>query len=235
MVHFIALIKWRDLPVMAYRETDRTRERKAEVRDSILRSAHYIVSTQGFKAASVSAVAREADVATGTVYKHFPSKSDLLAEVFRTATQREVDKVAEAIAKDNSSEVSLRTAIECFSKRAIEGRTLAWALIAEPIDPVIDQERLTYRQAYADLFEDLLRKGIRNGEFPDQSSSVSSAAIVGVISEALVGPLSPPTRREHHDAVKPSELNEALLIETICRFCLQAVTGKANSPIDSGK
>jgi AcrR family transcriptional regulator len=36
-------------------------------------------------------VARRAGVATGSVYRHFPSKADLFAEVFRRAAQREVD------------------------------------------------------------------------------------------------------------------------------------------------
>lgn len=210
---------------MAYRETDKIKERKAEARENILKAAHFLVATQGFNAATISAVAKDADIATGTVYKHFPSKADLLAEIFRTATERELDKVAKSVNVAGAVPERLLAAIEHFAKRAIQGRTLAWALIAEPVDPLVDLERLRYRQAYADIFAKLLREGIDRGQLPEQSTSVSAAAIVGVISETLVGPLTPPSPRETHDTVKPSELNEALLVESICRFCLRAVGG----------
>lgn len=214
---------------MAYRETDKIKERKAEARENIVRAAHYLVATKGFGAASVSAVAKEADIATGTVYKYFPSKGELLCEVFRDATEREVEKVAAAVNTAGSAPARLQAAIECFARRAIQGRRLAWALIAEPVDPQVDQERLIYRQAYAEIFENLLREGILKSELPQQSPSVSAAAIVGVISETLVGPLSPPTRRELHDTVKPSELDEERLVSSITRFCLQAVCGPNSS------
>jgi AcrR family transcriptional regulator len=209
---------------MVYRETDRIKERKAQVRDNIIKAAQYLVSTQGFRAASISAVAKEADIATGTVYKHFPSKADLLCEIFRSATEREVQKVAQSIDIEGTVPQRLQAAIICFAQRAILGRTLAWALIAEPVDPLVEAERLIYRQTYADIFERLLREGISKGEIPQQSASVSAAAIVGVISETLVGPLAP-SRRDAHDVVTPSTLNETLLIDSICRFCLQAVCG----------
>ena len=45
----------------------------------------------GYASASVQAVAARAGVATGTVYRHFASKADLFAEVFRRASQRELD------------------------------------------------------------------------------------------------------------------------------------------------
>ena len=41
-------------------------------------------------------MAAGAGVAKGTVYRHFPSKADLFAEVFRRASQREVDATREA-------------------------------------------------------------------------------------------------------------------------------------------
>ncbi len=178
---------------MAYKETDKTKEKKAEIRKRILFSAHTMVVKGGFRATSISAIAKGADIATGTVYRHFPSKSELFSEVFRAATEREVNKVAETINSKSSVTERLIAAIHCFSTRALKSPQLAWALIAEPVDPLLDSDRLLYRQAYADLFETLLKEGIRSGELPEQSKSVSAAAIVGVMAETLVGPLSPPS------------------------------------------
>jgi len=211
---------------LAYQETDKTKAKKAEIRERILSSAHNMVVKGGFRAASVSAIAKEAGVATGTLYRHFPSKSELFSEVFRSATEKEVSKVADSINHEALVTERLKSAVYGFSRRALKSPQLAWALIAEPVDPLVDADRLLYRQAYAELFETLLEEGIRSGELPMQSKSVSAAAIVGVMAETLVGPLSPPSRRELHDSVTPSSINEDQLIESIARFCVQAVTSK---------
>jgi AcrR family transcriptional regulator len=74
VVHFLA---------MAYRSTERTEARRAEVRERIVSAAHDLIAEGGYVNAPVAAVAARAGVAVGSVYRHFPSKSDLFAEVFR--------------------------------------------------------------------------------------------------------------------------------------------------------
>src|SRR5918996_152732 len=84
------------LLVMAYRPTERTEARKAEVRERILAAARELIARGGYAEARIAVVADSAGVATGTVYRHFPSKAELFAEVFRRASQREVDAMAAA-------------------------------------------------------------------------------------------------------------------------------------------
>jgi AcrR family transcriptional regulator len=178
---------------MPYRPTERTRARLAAARERIVDAALAQLADGGYASASVVAVARRAGVATGSVYRHFPSKGDLFAEVFRRASQREVD-VLRSMA-DRHEPVSYRLAawVEAFVRRALAEPVRAYALIAEPVDPAVEAERLTFRRAYADLFERALRDGIRAGELPAQDPELAATAIVGALAEALVGPLQ---RRE---------------------------------------
>ncbi|MDX6660206.1 MAG: hypothetical protein QOJ55_1028, partial [Solirubrobacteraceae bacterium] len=76
---------------MPYRPTERTEARKAAARERILVAALDQVAWGGYASAGMNAVARRAGVATGTVYRHFPSKADLFAEVFQRASNRELD------------------------------------------------------------------------------------------------------------------------------------------------
>jgi AcrR family transcriptional regulator len=175
---------------MPYRATERTEARRAQTRERILRAAHDLVAEGGFAAAPVAAVAARAGVATGSVYRHFSSKADLFAEVFRRAAQREVDAVAQA--------GDLATGVETFARRALAGRRLAWALLAEPVDPVVEAERLAYRRAYRDAFMRV------TGD-----DELTAAALVGAIGEVLVGPLSP-TR---------SDLDEDALVADLVTLC----------------
>src|SRR5690349_1506965 len=137
---------------MAYRATERTEARRVEARERIVGAALELVALGGYREAQVAAVARRAGVATGTVYRHFPSKGDLLTEVFRVASQREVDAVATASAADGTAAQRIAAAVDVFARRALRGRRLAWALLAEPVDPAVEAERLRFRRAYADVF-----------------------------------------------------------------------------------
>jgi AcrR family transcriptional regulator len=178
---------------MPYRPTERTRARLAAARERIVEAALQQLAEGGYASASVVSVARRAGVATGSVYRHFPSKGDMFAEVFRRAAQREVDVLRTMT--DRSEPVTHRLAawVEAFVRRALAEPVRAYALIAEPVDPAVEAERLTFRRAYADLFERALHDGIRAGELPAQDAELAATAIVGALAEAMVGPLQ---RRE---------------------------------------
>jgi AcrR family transcriptional regulator len=166
---------------MPYRPTERTRAHAAAVRERIIAAAHDQLAEGGYASAAVVRVAERAGVATGTVYRHFPSKGDLFAEVFRRASQREVDVLA-AIAAGSAAE-RLAAMVETFVRRALAAPVRAYALIAEPVDPAVEVERLVFRRAYADLFAATLR------DF-ELDVDLAATAIVGALAEALVGPLA---------------------------------------------
>jgi AcrR family transcriptional regulator len=180
---------------MAYRRTERTTARLAQAREAIVAAAHQLIATGGYRAATVAAVAERAGVATGTVYRHFPSKASLFAEVFRRASQHEVDATLAAArqARGGSGE-RIAAAVETFARRALRGRRLAWALLAEPVDPAIEQERLVFRRAYRDGFAAILADGLAAGELGPLDPELTAAALVGALAEALVGPLAPVAR-----------------------------------------
>lgn len=199
---------------MAYRPTERTEAKRVETRARIVRAAGDLVARGGYREAQVVEVAKRAGVATGTVYRHFPSKADLFTEVFRVASQREVDAVAEAAEAGGSAEEKVERAVGTFARRALQGRRLAWALLAEPVDPAVEAERLQFRRAYADVFQRIIEDGIQHHQLPEQDAEFTATALVGAIGEALVGPLSPTHAPADADA----------LVAHLTTFCLRATT-----------
>ena len=174
---------------MPYRPTERTRARLAAARERIVDAALDQLAEGGYASASVAGVARRAGVATGTVYRHFPSKADLFAEVFRRASQREVDVLRDMTGRDEPVPNRLAAWVEAFVRRALAEPTRAYALIAEPVDPSVERERLSFRRAYADLFERALHDGVERRELAPLDARLTAAALVGALAEALVGPL----------------------------------------------
>jgi AcrR family transcriptional regulator len=201
---------------MAYRPTERTEARKAATRERIVSAALEQVGEGGYASASVQAVAERAGVAVGTVYRHFPSKADLFAEVFRRAAQRELDVVVEVAAKNGRpASQRIAAAVEAFCRRALAGPVLAYAQIAEPADPAVEAERLTLRRGYRDAFQRVLDDGVRAGELRAHDTRTVAAALVGALGEALVGPLSEPGTRRRE-----------ALVAGLVEFCLNALPRK---------
>ena len=171
-----------------------TEELLTPTRERLLQAAQQLIEEGGYGAASVAAIADRAGVAAGTLYRHFASKEELFVEVFRSVCDREVramQSVAEAMPPEASHVDRLETVLATFAQRALRRPRLAWALIAEPVDPLVDAERLAYRARYSELTADALRAGIAAGELPEQNVELTAAALVGGCGEALVGPLSP--------------------------------------------
>jgi AcrR family transcriptional regulator len=162
-------------------------------RERLLQAAQGLIEEGGYGAASVAAIAERAGVAAGTLYRHFESKQELFVEVFRSVCAREerAMRAASAELADRSAAQRLEAVLGTFAQRALRNPRLAWALIAEPVDPLVDAERLAYRERYAALIAEGLRAGIDAGELPDQNVELTAAALVGGCGEALVGPLSP--------------------------------------------
>jgi AcrR family transcriptional regulator len=204
MIHFF---------VMPYRPTERTEARRTATRERIVAAALGQVATGGYASAAVQVVAGRAGVAVGTVYRHFPSKGDLFAEAFRRASQRELDVVIEVSKPDGRrARERVAAAVEAFARRALAGPVLAYALLAEPVDPAVEAERLRFRIGYRDAFARVLRDGVRDGELGPHDTDTVAAALVGALGEALVGPLSTADGGSH----------EALVL-TLVQFCEEAL------------
>jgi len=185
---------------MPYRATAKTEARRLATREALLGAGRQLVSEGGFAALQVAAVAAEAGVATGTVYRHFDGKAALAVEVFSAVSQREVDAMARVLA-----EVGLAAALRSWCQRAQAAPVLARALLSEPVGPEVEAARLRYRAAYAEVLANHLAPRVAGGELPPQDVRVAAAGIVGALGEAVLGPHGP----SHPDHI-------------VC-FCLSAI------------
>lgn len=163
----------------------------ATPKQRILVAARELVAESGWQDAQIALIAHRAGVATGSVYRHFDSKAHLYAQVLAMVSEREVAVIQAIVESGGSASQRLVDAVFMFSLRAMRGRRLAYALIAEPCDVEIDVARLQYRAALADRIATLIREGVKSGEFIDVDASIAASCVTGAFMEALVGPLAP--------------------------------------------
>lgn len=164
----------------------------APTRERLLTAARDLIEEGGYAAASVLAITTRAGLAAGTLYRHFGSKEELFVEVFRSVCDRELNAMQAAGREPGLTPTArLENVLLTFARRALRRPRLAWALLAEPVDPLVDAERLAYRARYAALVAKGLSQAIAAGELPAQNVYLTAAGLVGACGEALVGPLSP--------------------------------------------
>jgi AcrR family transcriptional regulator len=193
-------------------------------RERLVRAAREVLERGGYATASVMAIAERAGVSAGALYRHYPSKAELFVEVFRAAADGELSALGSAATAKQTCAERLEAVVAAYARRALHNRRLAWALVYEPVDPLVDAERLVYRRNYCRGMAALLREGIAAGEFPDENPDLTAAAIVGAIAETLVGPLSP---------IGGETSSEEDIVAGLVRFCRRAIGVRTERPLRS--
>ena len=190
---------------MAYRRTENVVRRLTARHEAIVSAACAVATEGGMAAVQIALVAQRAGIAAGTVYRYFPSKTDLIAELVAATAEREIGAMRQAATAAPGPLSALAAAIATFAARALRQRRLSWALIGEPVEAESDAARLTFRRALAAEVETRLRAAISGGHVPDQDAALAAPALVGALLEGLVGPLAPPgvtDRAKEREAVQ---------------------------------
>lgn len=199
---------------MVYRRTEKVVRRLAARHDAIIAAAGALAAQAGINAVQIAPVAERADIAAGTVYRYFPSKTDLVAALVASVSEREIGAMRRAADAAPGPLSALAAALTTFAARALAQRKLAFALIAEPVDADTDKARLSYRSALAAEIGQRLSVAMKGGHLPDQDVRIAAPALLGALAEGLVGPLAA-------DAGDDAQMRDA--VQTLTLFALRAV------------
>lgn len=199
---------------MAYRRTENVVRRLAARHDAIIAAAGALAAEAGINAVQIGPVSQRAGVATGTVYRYFPSKTELVAALVASVSERELGAMRRAADAAPGPLSALAAAITTFAARALANPRLAFALIAEQADGAADEARLAFRKALAAELGKRLTTAMTGGHLPDQDVAVAAPALLGALLEGLVGPLA---------ATAPDEVKTRDAVQAITLFALRAV------------
>lgn len=117
--------------------TSPTRKDAARNRSQLLRAAEELLSTQGLEV-SLKEIAKHAGVGVGTVYRHFPTKDDLIATLFAEQLEAEVRR-ARAAAETGDAWQALVTYLEDSMRLQAANRALRSLMC--PTGPTFDTVR----------------------------------------------------------------------------------------------
>src|SRR6266702_1855187 len=107
---------------MVYRRTEKTVRRLAQRHGAIIAAARASAAEGGMAAVQVAPVAARAGIAAGTVYRYFPSKTDLVAALVAAVSEHEIGALRRA-AEPTPSGWSIARRWPRSSKPASSGRS----------------------------------------------------------------------------------------------------------------
>ncbi len=200
---------------MVYRRTEKVVRRLAARRGAILNAARAAAVEGGMAAVHIAPVAERAGIAAGTVYRYFPGKTDLVAELVAVICERELAAMRSAAQAAPGSLSALAATIVTFAARALRTRRLTWALIGEPVETDIDAVRLGYRQSLVKELETRIRAAAGDGHLPGQDAALAATGLIGALIEGLIGPLTPAVADE------PAKAREA--VQTLTLLALRSL------------
>ncbi len=177
---------------MPYRRTENVVRRLAAREQAILDAATALAAERGMNAVQIAAVAERAGIAAGTVYRYFPSKTDLVAALIEALSQRELAAMHAAADSAPGPLSALAACIATFAARARYARRLIWAVTGEPVEPELDGLRRAFRQALAAELSARIQAAAAGRHLPEFDAGVAAPAIIGALMEGLIGPLAPP-------------------------------------------
>lgn len=167
-----------------------SREKTSEKRQRILAAALKVFAQRGFYNAKVSEVAREAQVADGTIYLYFKNKDDLLISLFEDRMEFLIRRLQEELANIGGTALErVRAMIHAHLQIAEK-----WPDLAEFITVELRQSSKFVKEyenpkfsEYLKILRDLVAEGQRDGTIRDDlDARMVARSIFGALDEALL-------------------------------------------------
>jgi AcrR family transcriptional regulator len=154
-------------------------------KDAILRASLKLFTERGFHGTPTAMISKEAGVSTGTLFRYFPTKEDLINATYAAAKAQ----LAKAITIGLEDERTVEGKV-----RRILGNTIRWS-IANPREflfveqfsssPYITQVTEEEVMRSYQFLDEVLDEGVRTGKIRDVKQDLTLFMLYGAISAAV--------------------------------------------------
>lgn len=154
-------------------------ERVRRSRAAVLAATAELLFERGFAGASVDEICRRSGVAKTTIYRHWPTRTDLLREACSQIGTPQVTPDRGSLRADVAA---------LMAELAAALTTERWTSVLPSIidagerDPDMAEMYRRLQQGYSAPFEEVIRRGVARRELPDETD-------VAALVAALIGPL----------------------------------------------
>lgn len=135
----------------------------------IIEAAMQVIAENGYHASQVSKIAKQADVADGTIYLYFKNKEDILVSVFKEKMGSFIKQIEHKIKQEVTANDQLLALIKSHFKQLSENKYLAIVTQLElrQSKPQLREEINNVLKEYLDIIDLIIQNGIDEKYFRD--------------------------------------------------------------------
>jgi AcrR family transcriptional regulator len=142
-------------------------EKTSETREKILATALTLFTRRGFFGTPTSLISKEAGVATGTLFFHFPTKDDLIDTLYRRIKSEAAQAICLGIGDEENVQEKLRRLGYNFVEWGIQNSEKLTFIVQFAHSPFISTSTREEGMSHFLPLREIVRDGIREGTIRD--------------------------------------------------------------------
>jgi AcrR family transcriptional regulator len=152
------------------------------MRNDILEVSAQLFKKKGYSGTSMQDIAGEVGILKGSIYYYFNSKNEIFREVLDNGVNPVLKNAALIIAEKSTPKEKLRKLIHHHMGYVMDHN---YSLVIffqerEKLPAAQMKKYLEKRDHYENIFREVLREGIEQGDFPDVNVTLTVFAILGM-------------------------------------------------------
>jgi len=150
----------------------------------LIRAALELFSSRGYHDTTTAQIAKKAGVAEGTIYRHFPSKQQLLNELYRAA-QRWASKMVDDSSGGGTPRARLTQVAQALVEGAVRDPAVVKLGLLERHDAILDDESRRTAREFRMGLERVVAQGKAEGAVRAGAVDVWTGVWLAIVSYAL--------------------------------------------------
>jgi len=157
---------------------------KSISRDLILESAAQVFCKKGYHGASMADIAMDVGLQKATLYHHFGSKQEILAELLDRAMEIVTENMTQVLLLDCHPDEKIKLAMQAYLQVLCEQPDLSSVLLLEyrSLEKELYKRHIVNRDKFEKMWRDLIREGVDSGILRSESVSMTVRAMLGVMN-----------------------------------------------------
>jgi AcrR family transcriptional regulator len=153
-------------------------------RDLILESAAQVFCQKGYNGASMADIAKVVGLQKATLYHHFGSKQEILAELLDRAMDIVTENMTQVLLLDCRPDEKIKLAMRAYLQVLCEQPDLSSVLLLEyrSQEKELYKRHIVNRDKFEKMWRDLIREGVNSGILRSESVSMTVRAMLGVMN-----------------------------------------------------
>jgi len=153
-------------------------------RDNILVSAAQVFYQKGYHGASMADIAHAVGLQKATLYHHFGSKQEILAELLDRAMLIITENMEDVLRLDCAPDEKIKLAMRAYLRVLCEQAEISSVLLLEyrSLEKDLYKRHIQNRDKFEKMWRDLVDEGVDSGVFSTDSVSMTVWAMLGVLN-----------------------------------------------------